>query len=131
MLKDDVKNYRQAWLDAGHPGDPSVAIRINTHVSATQREADQVREVSERMQADRLAKRGRSLKQERPADVPKRSSDLFGTAEEIVDRIHQLREDFGADEIICTMLGTKSDREDDLNSIRLISEKVIPEVSSR
>ena len=131
VLKDDVKNYRQAWLDAGHPGDPSVAIRINTHVSATQREADQVREVSERMQADRLAKRGRSLKHERPADVPKRSSDLFGTAEEIVDRIHQLREDFGADEIICTMLGTKSDREDDLNSIRLISEKVIPEISSR
>ena len=83
------------------------------------------------MPADRLAKRGRSLKHERSADDPKRSSDLFGTPEEVVDRIHQLRADFGADEIMCTMLGWRSTREDVLNSIRLISEKVIPEVSSR
>jgi alkanesulfonate monooxygenase SsuD/methylene tetrahydromethanopterin reductase-like flavin-dependent oxidoreductase (luciferase family) len=46
VLKDDVMNYRQAWLDAGHPGVPSVAIRMNTHVAATQREADRVREAS-------------------------------------------------------------------------------------
>ena len=125
VLRDDVKNYRQAWLDAGHPGDPSVAIRINTQVSATRREADRVREASERMRRERSSKHGRS------ADDPKRSNDLFGTPEEVVDRIHQLREDFGADEIMCTMLGFTSTREDVLNSIRLISEKVIPEVCSR
>ena len=129
VLKDDVKNYRQAWLDAGHPGDPSVAIRMNTHVSATQREADHFREASERMRVDRLAKRRRSLKHESSTDEPKRSSDLFGTPEEVVDRIHQMREDFGADEIICTMLGWSGSREDVLRSVRLISEKVIPEVS--
>ena len=103
---------------------------MNTCVSATQREANQVREASETMRLDRLAKRRRSLQHERSADDPKRSSDLFDTPEEIVDRIHQLREDFGADEIMCTMLGWRSTREDVLNCIRLISEKVIPEVSS-
>jgi alkanesulfonate monooxygenase SsuD/methylene tetrahydromethanopterin reductase-like flavin-dependent oxidoreductase (luciferase family) len=71
-----------------------------------------------------------TLKRERSAEEPERSSDLFGTPEEIVDRIHQLREDFGADEIICTMLGWSGSREDVLRSIRLISEKVIPEISS-
>ena len=117
VLKDDVTNYRQAWLDAGHPGDPSVAIRINTHVAATQREAD------------RLAQQRPTAKHEGAADDPKRSSDLYGTPEEIVDRIHQLREEFGADEIMCTILGGSGSREDVLRSIRLISEKVIPKVS--
>jgi alkanesulfonate monooxygenase SsuD/methylene tetrahydromethanopterin reductase-like flavin-dependent oxidoreductase (luciferase family) len=124
VLKDDVMNYRQAWLDAGHPGVPSVAIRMNTHVAATQREADRVREASQRTRVEH------TLKRERSAEEPERSSDLFGTPEEIVDRIHQLREDFGADEIICTMLGWSGSREDVLRSIRLISEKVIPEISS-
>jgi alkanesulfonate monooxygenase SsuD/methylene tetrahydromethanopterin reductase-like flavin-dependent oxidoreductase (luciferase family) len=76
------------------------------------------------MRLDRLAQQGGPPKHER-------SSDLFGTPEEVVDRIHQLREEFGADEIMCTMLGFKSTREDVLKSIRLISDKVIPEVSSR
>ena len=118
VLKDDVKNYRQAWMDAGHPGVPSVAIRMNTRVAATQREADQ------------MAQQKPTAKHEGSADDPRRSSDLYGTPEQIVDRIHQMREDFGADEIICTILGGSDSREGIMKSIRLISEKVIPEVSS-
>lgn len=123
VLKEDVKNYRQAWVDAGHRGDPSVSIRMSTHVVATQREADRIRESSQKTRVEHTLKDGGS------AEEPERSSDLFGTPEEVVDRIHQLREDFGADEIICTMIGWSGSREDVLKGIRLISEKVIPKVS--
>ena len=123
VLKDDVKNYRQAWLDAGHPGDPSVSIRMNTRVVATQREADRVRKDARKTRMEH------TLGDKGSGDEPERSSDLHGTPEEIVDRIYQLREDFNADEIICTMLGGSDSREDIMKSIRLISDKVIPKVS--
>ncbi|GEM_PF-6975277 len=60
VLREDVKRYRQAWQDAGHPGDPSVTMRMSTFVAATQREADRVREASEKNRADQLTERGRS-----------------------------------------------------------------------
>ena len=100
-----------------------MSIRMSTHVVATQREADRIREASQKTRVEHTLKDGGS------AEEPERSSDLFGTPEEVVDRIHQLREDFGADEIICTMIGWSGSREDVLKGIRLISEKVIPKVS--
>src|SRR5207245_5260846 len=39
VLKEDVKAYRQAWKDAGHPGEPTTVVRIPTLVAATQAEA--------------------------------------------------------------------------------------------
>ena len=30
VLKEDVKSYRKAWIDAGHPGDPTTVVRIPT-----------------------------------------------------------------------------------------------------
>ena len=45
-----------------------------------------------------------------------------------MERIHELREDFGADEIMCTMLGHPLSREDVLQSIRLMADKVLPKV---
>ena len=44
VLKQDVDKYRQAWKDAGHAGNPGVAIRIPTHVAATQKEANRFKE---------------------------------------------------------------------------------------
>src|SRR3989442_12775305 len=39
VLKEDVKAYRQAWKEAGHPGEPTTLVRIPTLVAATQAEA--------------------------------------------------------------------------------------------
>jgi len=39
VLKEDVKRYRQAWQDAGHPGDPTTVVRLPTLVAHTQAEA--------------------------------------------------------------------------------------------
>lgn len=105
VLREDVRKYRQAWEDAGHTGDAKVVIRISTYVAATQAEAN------------------RAL-----GTAPTRGTDLFGTPGEVVERIHQLRDDFGADEIMCTMLSGALSREDVLRSIRLIAEEVIPRI---
>ena len=106
VLREDVKRYRQAWRDAGHPGDPKVVIRISTYVASTQAEVD------------------------RTAGSGDGRRDLTGTPEEVIDRIHELRESFGADEIMCTMLGRALSREDILRSIRLMAEKVIPSIAT-
>ena len=115
VLKNDVESYHRAWRDAGHPGESRVAVRIATYVAATQAEADRVRQV---------AAKGRTP---RPG-MPARSADLFGTPQEVVERIHALQEDFGADEVMCTMLGRALSRENTLESIRLMAEEVIPKI---
>lgn len=103
-MKQDVKRYREAWREAGHSGDPKVVIRISTYVAATQAEA------------------------KRTVDADDGRRDLTGTPEEVIERIHELREHFGADEIMCTMLGRALSRDDILRSIRLMADKVIPRI---
>ena len=39
VLKQDVQAYRQAWKEAGHPGEPTTVVRIPTLVAATPTEA--------------------------------------------------------------------------------------------
>ena len=103
VLKQDVMGYRQAWRNAGHLGDPKVVIRISTYVAATQAEVDRAM--------------GRTD-----------GNDLTGTPAKVIDRIHELQEGFGADEIMCTMLSRALSRDDILRSIRLMAEKVIPKI---
>jgi len=124
VLKRDVGNYRQAWKDAGNPGEPKVVIRITTHVAATQAEADRVREAADRARAERMAARGQT-----PAKGgPERGSNLVGTAAEVVDRIHELEEDFGADEIMCTWMGRTLSREDIVRTMQVMADEVMPRV---
>jgi alkanesulfonate monooxygenase SsuD/methylene tetrahydromethanopterin reductase-like flavin-dependent oxidoreductase (luciferase family) len=55
-------------------------------------------------------------------------ANLFGTPEEVVERIHFLRENFSSDEIMFEVNWTASvPREVVMNTIRLISDKVIPQ----
>jgi len=115
VLREDVKSYRQAWRDAGHPGEAKVVVRMSTHVVETQAEADRTVEAVDS---------GPRTNTKTPA----RGTDLTGTPAEIVERINQLREDFGADEIMCTMLGRDLSREDILRSIRLMADNVIPRI---
>ena len=121
VLKEDVKRYRQAWRDAGHPGNPSVSIRISTHLSATKEEAKSFAEIMEKgaQRKRRAAARGYS---------EQGSANMLGTPEEVVERIHQLEEDFGADEIMCDMMNYSLPRESVLQSMRLISDKVLTNV---
>ena len=52
---------------------------------------------------------------------------MFGTPEEVVEKIHMFREAFSTDEIMFEINWTSSvPRDVVMDSIRLISEKVIP-----
>ena len=101
-----------------------MVIRISTYVAATQAQAKRTLEAADKGRTERAAAPGRTT---RP-DASARGANLFGTPEEVVERIHELREDFGADEIMCTMLGHPLSREDVLQSIRLMADKVLPKV---
>ncbi len=53
--------------------------------------------------------------------------NLFGTAEEVVDKIEVLREQYGTDEIMFEVNWTSSvPREVTTNTIRILTDKVIP-----
>ncbi len=123
VLKEDVKRYRQSWRDAGHPGNPTVSLRIPTVVTATREEAISIAEAMEKARRERYAAQGRTDR----GYSEEGSNDMFGTPEEVVERIHQLREDFDADELMLHVGGSLS-REGVLDNMRLLSDKVIPKV---
>ena len=53
--------------------------------------------------------------------------NLFGTPEDVMDRIARLREDFSTDEIMFEVNWTASvPREVVMNTLRLLTDKVIP-----
>ena len=53
--------------------------------------------------------------------------NLFGTAEEVVDKIEVLREQYGTDEIMFEVNWTSSvPREVTTNTIRILTDKLIP-----
>ena len=130
VLKQDVRNYRQAWRDAEHPGDPTITVRISTLVAPTRAEFLRKMEsaIRERRkiaaahgQIEHAATHGQDA---RAAAEP--TPDLHGTPEEVVDRIHELREDFGVDAFMCSLhLGLP--RQEQLECLQLFAEKVIPE----
>ena len=53
--------------------------------------------------------------------------NLFGTPEEVVDKIEKLRDDFSTDEIMFEVIWTSSvPRDVVMNTMRVLTDKVIP-----
>lgn len=123
VLKQDVKNYRQAWLDSKNAGESRVMIRISAYVSPTR--ADFLRKMEAGIEETnkRRAARGLPVRESSASD---QTANLYGTPEQVVDRIHELREDFGMDGFMCGMQGGLT-REEQLQCLRLFADKVIPE----
>ena len=129
VLIEDVKRYKQAWRDAGHPGEPTTVVRIPTLVAATKEEA--TREVDGLMSLARRYYSGRigigSTDAGAASPDATEEVNLFGTPEEVVDKIEILREDFGTDEIMFEVNWTSSvPRDVVMNTMRLITDHVIP-----
>ncbi len=129
ILREDVKSYRKAWKDAGHAGEPTTVVRIPTLLADTSEEAERLSD--ELMVLARRYFSGRqgigstdagSASPETTAEV-----NLFGTAEEVVDKIEDLREMYSTDEIMFEVNWTSSvPREVVMNTLRILSDKVIP-----
>jgi alkanesulfonate monooxygenase SsuD/methylene tetrahydromethanopterin reductase-like flavin-dependent oxidoreductase (luciferase family) len=130
VLKEDVQRYRQAWKAAGHPGDPTTVVRMPTLVAATKaeatRETENLMSLARRYYAGRAGIGSTDAGSASPDTAVE--ANLFGTPEEVVERIHFLRENFSSDEIMFEVNWTASvPREVVMNTIRLISDKVIPQ----
>ena len=130
VLKEDVKAYRQAWKDAGHPGDPTTVVRIPTLVAETKEEA--TRQTENLMSFARRYYSGRvgigSTDAGAASPDATEEVNLFGTPEEVVDKTEALRDDYSTDEIMFEVNWTSSvPRDVVMNTMRLITDKVIPE----
>ena len=128
VLRDDVESYRQAWRDAGHPGNPTTVIRIPTLVADTKAEvtrgADALMKAAKEYFANMDIDFGVPGTQS-PDDTEK--ANLFGTPEEVVDRIQILRDEFSADEVMFEVNWTSAvPRDIVMNTMRVITDKVIP-----
>ena len=129
ILREDVKSYRKAWKDAGHAGEPTTVVRIPTLLADTSEKAERLSD--ELMVLARRYFSGRqgigstdagSASPETTAEV-----NLFGTAEEVVDKIEDLRETYSTDEIMFEVNWTSSvPREVVMDTLRILSDEVIP-----
>lgn len=144
-LQVQLAPYRQAWREAGHPGEPSVYLRIPVYVSPTAegareeprasmsaffaRQTDLARAAvgragagpadRRRMQAERMA----GLTYE---DVLARKV-VFGTAEGVVDRLKQLRGELGLDGIVAELNpGGLIPPELETRSLQILAREVVP-----
>jgi alkanesulfonate monooxygenase SsuD/methylene tetrahydromethanopterin reductase-like flavin-dependent oxidoreductase (luciferase family) len=129
VLREDVKSYRKAWKDAGHPGDPTTVVRVPTLVADTKAKADRRTEdlmnLARRYYAGRVGIGSTDAGSASPDTTEE--VNLFGTPEEVVDKIHIFREAFSTDEIMFECNWTSSvPRDVVMDTIRCISDKVIP-----
>jgi len=129
VLREDVKSYRKAWMDAGHPGDPTTVVRVPTLVADTQAEA--TRRTEDLMNLARIYYAGRvgigSTDAGSAGPDATAEANLFGTPEEVVDKVHEFREAFNTDEIMFECNWTSSvPREVVMDTLRCITDKVIP-----
>jgi alkanesulfonate monooxygenase SsuD/methylene tetrahydromethanopterin reductase-like flavin-dependent oxidoreductase (luciferase family) len=144
-LQAQLAPYRQAWREAGHPGAPSVYLRIPVYVSPTERgAAEEPRESltaffarqtelaraavgragagpadRRRLQADRMAR----LSYE---DILEKKV-AFGTAAGVIERLGRLREELGLDGIVAELNpGGLIPPELEARSLRLLAHEVRP-----
>ena len=147
-LKTHLKIYRQAWLDAGHPGKGNVYLRVPVYAGATEQAAyeepydsityyfnrqsqlvsqnvaslaNQVHLSSEDLQsqADRLAR----LNYQDILD----KKVIFGSAEGLIDRIAFLQEELGLDGIVAELnAGNLIPEEKITQSLKILTHQVMP-----
>ena len=144
-LQADLALYRQAWREAGHPGQPSVYLRVPIYVSTTERGAvEEPRESltyffgrqaelarssvgragtsdARRAQAERMAK----LTYE---DILEKKV-VSGTAPRVIERLTELRDALGLDGFVVELNpGGRISSELETRSLELLAREVMPAV---
>ena len=144
-LQAQLAPYRQAWRDAGHPGEASVYLRIPVYASTTEdgaveepresltsffaRQSELARSAvgragagpadRRRFQAERMA----SLSYE---DILERKV-VFGTAGSIIERLEELQEELGLDGVVAELNpGGRIPPELETRSLEILTREVLP-----
>ncbi|WP_089938354.1 LLM class flavin-dependent oxidoreductase [Candidatus Entotheonella palauensis] len=147
QVKDSVRVYRETWREAGHPGHGDVTLRLPVYVAETQAEAHLVPEASALKYYRRLSesltrsvgRAGTAADEDRARlarelanityDDLLRDWVIFGTPEEVTERLQQLIEEIDLSGVILEMnAGGLVPIEHILASLKLFGERVAPQL---
>jgi alkanesulfonate monooxygenase SsuD/methylene tetrahydromethanopterin reductase-like flavin-dependent oxidoreductase (luciferase family) len=140
-----IATYRQAWRDAGHPGDGAVFLRAPGFLASTPAAARQRVEASlmhyyraqGALLGDSARRAGvdaadrRAMTAERlntiTYDEAVAGSVLIGTPDQVADELAALRRDLGLDGVLLELnCGGKVAHADEMEALRLLCEDVMP-----
>ena len=135
-LAPDLRAYRAAYKEAGHPGTGQVYLRLSMHVADTDRQAMTEAEPSimagYKKLVDQLEGSPNARRRAELADVLSLTYDavlrdkvVVGGPERVADRLLQLQEQLGIDGILAELnFGAKIPPEMMMRSLRLLCERV-------
>lgn len=146
-LAGHLRVYREAWRDAGHPGDGDACLRIPVYAAPTEKAA--VEEPQEtityyfRRQADLtrapMGRAGTGPVERRQAQAQRLSSlsydeilttkVAFGTGPGLIDRLAQLKQELGVNGIAAELNpGGLLSTEQEMRSLRILTHEVMPKL---
>jgi alkanesulfonate monooxygenase SsuD/methylene tetrahydromethanopterin reductase-like flavin-dependent oxidoreductase (luciferase family) len=144
-LQAQLAPYRQAWREAGHPGDPSVYLRIPVYVSPTAEgavEEPRASLASFFARQTELARAAVGRAGAGPADRRQFQAErmaalsyedvlakkvAFGTAAGVIDRLTRLRDELGLDGIVAELNpGGRIPAELETRSLQILTHEVMP-----
>ncbi|NQW23867.1 MAG: LLM class flavin-dependent oxidoreductase [SAR202 cluster bacterium] len=144
-LRKNIEEYRRCWREAGHPGEGDVSLRIPVYAGETQQQAkdEPFESISGyfgrmgtlyREAAGKAGLESTELRDGRAERLAGLSYDqmlqtkiAFGTAEGLVDRLTQLKEELALNGVVAELnAGGLIPEERVLRSLRILTEKVMP-----
>lgn len=140
-----VKTYREAWKEAGHPGDGEVYLRVPVYVAHTEEAAREepresimhlLRYIGDRLAASATAGGARAIENRAARGEKMQSIDyeevlrermIVGTPGGVVDRLVELRETLGLDGILAEFNpGSLIPHDRVMTALQLLCQEVMP-----
>ena len=137
-LAPDLKSYRDAYKEAGHPGRGDCHLRLSVHIADTDQKAydeaepsimEGYKSLTSRLEGSPNARRRAELETVRTITYEEvlRDKVVVGGPERVTDRLLQLRDELGIDGVLVELnFGSKIPAEQMMRSLQLLCEKVMP-----
>ncbi len=137
-LAPDLKAYRQAYVEAGHPGHGRVYLRLSMHVAESDKQAIEEGEPSimagyrsliTRLEGSPNVRRRAELEEIRTVkyETVLRDKVVVGGPQQVTDRLKELEEELGIDGILFELnFGAAIPAEMMMRSLQLLCEEVMP-----
>ncbi|HTT79667.1 MAG TPA: LLM class flavin-dependent oxidoreductase [Stellaceae bacterium] len=137
-LAPDIKTYREAYDEAGHPGRGEVYLRLSMHIGDNDRQAIEegepsimagYRSLTTRLEGSPNRRRRAELEEIRTITYEDvlRDKVVVGGPERVTDKLKWLQQDLGIDGILAELnFGSAIPAELMMRSLRLLCEKVMP-----